>query len=140
MDDMESETENTTREAAPGFNRRVLFGGVAALIVIAAAGIFLFTRGDETEKNRQAAREEMQQLVETVGKLMILPDEEPIIATVADPSQLADQAFFRDANIGDKVLIYNQARKAVLYRPNGNLIVDIAPLSAPSPASPTPGK
>jgi hypothetical protein len=61
---------------------------------------------------------------------MLLPTEElPIVATVADPEKLKGQAFFVNATKGDKVLIYNTAKKAILYSPTENKIVDVAPLS-----------
>jgi len=110
-----------------------------ALGILLAAGLlyyFVFTPADPQAE----ARKEAQRIVAAVGKLMVLPaGEEPIIATVADPSQLAGQPFFANARVGDKVLIFNAARKAILYNEDENRIVDVAPLS-PGQPSPTPKK
>jgi hypothetical protein len=84
-------------------------------------------------KNNDA---EIQQLVETVGKLLVLPTgEQPTVATVTDPGKLASQPFFANAKTGDKVLIYSTAKKAVLFRPSENKIVEVGPVSVGSDAS-----
>ena len=75
-------------------------------------------------------KEENQQILTAVGKLINLPaDEQPTIATVTDLTKLQGQPFFQDAQIGDKVLIYENAKKAILYRPSTNKIIEVAPLS-----------
>jgi hypothetical protein len=69
-------------------------------------------------------------LIEEVGKLIILPDnEQPTVATVTDLEKLRGQPFFTNAQVGDTVLIYSLAKKAILYRPNENKIIELAPLN-----------
>jgi hypothetical protein len=76
-----------------------------------------------------------KQLVDEVGKLMVLPsNEQPTIATVSDITKLADQPFFANAQNGDKVLIYSQAKQAILYRESINKIVQVAPVNLGSGA------
>lgn len=71
------------------------------------------------------AQSETQQLVNEVGKLVQLPQgETPTIATVNNATKLQNQAFFKDAQNGDKVLIYSKSGKAVLYRPSTNKIIE----------------
>jgi hypothetical protein len=73
---------------------------------------------------KTAGQNETQQVVGKVGKLVSLPGgETPTLATVNDASKLKSQVFFADAQNGDKVLIYNHAGKAVLYRPSTNKVV-----------------
>jgi hypothetical protein len=81
--------------------------------------------------NPQAvAQAEQTELVTKVGKITVLPaGETPTIATVSDISKLKDQAFFVNAQNGDKVLIYTKAKKAYLYRPSTNKIINIAPVN-----------
>jgi hypothetical protein len=81
---------------------------------------------DDTVKQ---ARREGERLVAAVGKLMVLPDEEPIIVTVTNPEEFDGQPYFTEAMVGDRILIYNVARKAILFRVQEQRIVDIAPLS-----------
>ena len=74
-----------------------------------------------------AAEEETKALIEKVGKLIALPtDESPTIATVSDKAKLQDQAFFAKAENADKVLIYTNQKKAILYRPSLHKIIDFS--------------
>src|SRR4030042_292294 len=77
-------------------------------------------------KLQQFVQDDQKSLVATVGKLMKLPAEDPTIAQVSDATKLKDQPFFAGAQNGDQVLIYTNARKAILYRPSTNQIIDVA--------------
>lgn len=92
------------------------------------------------------AEQENARLVDSVRRLMVLPDEQPTVATVTDPEQLKSQPFFLKAKKGDKVLIFTAARKAILYDPAEDRIIDAAPLnvdpeaaSGPQPATTAAG-
>ncbi|MDO8560360.1 MAG: hypothetical protein Q7S23_05015 [bacterium] len=85
---------------------------------------------DVRQNPGKAAREETVSLLQRVGKLIVLPEgEEPTVATVNDPERLKVQPFFAKAKQGDKVLIYTNAKKAILYDPVANIIVEVAPVS-----------
>lgn len=87
----------------------------------------------------KVAQEEVNKLVAQVSKLIILPEGEvPTVATVADPARLKDQAFFAKAKTGDKVLVYTNAKKAILYNPESNKIVEVAPINIGTTTTPTP--
>lgn len=84
----------------------------------------------QSQADTQAqVQEENAKLVERVGRLMTLPDEQPTIATVTDPTKLPNEPFFLQAKTGDKVLIYTAAKKAVLYDPVADKILEVAPLT-----------
>jgi hypothetical protein len=78
---------------------------------------------------------ENKRLVAEVSKFIVLPDEEPTIATVSDVDKLKDQPFFQKAKNGDKVLIYSSAKKAYLYDPNLKKILDVANFNVSSPSA-----
>ncbi len=79
--------------------------------------------------------EDIRALLERVGQLIVLPtDEEPTVATVTDPDVLKGEAFFVNANKGDKVIIYVKAKRAILYDPVQHKIVEVAPFNM----NPTP--
>ena len=106
---------------------------VLVVVVIGAGSLayYFYNNYQDLKANPQkVAQQETKDLVAAVSKLMILPEgEDPTIATVADPEKLKDQAFFAKAQKGDKVLIYANAKKAVLYNPESNKIVEVAPLN-----------
>lgn len=120
---------------------------------IAAAGYFAYQYYSLRQNPTIAAQEEVKNLVSQVGKLIDLPNEQPTIATVVDAEALRSQAFFAKAEKGDKVLIYPNAKKAYLYSPALNKIIEVGPVvigsgatQAPAPTpveitpSPTPKK
>ncbi len=105
---------------------------LVVLFALAALSAIYFYRQYSILKQdpNRVALEEVVELTEKVGKLMVLPNnEQPTIATVTDPEKLKDQAFFANASTGDKVLIYTNAKKAILYSEANNKIVEVAPLT-----------
>jgi len=70
-------------------------------------------------------------LIADVGKDVQLPvGETPTIATITDLAPLAGQAFFKDAHVGDKVLIFSTSKEAVLYRPSTKKVIVVAPINS----------
>ncbi len=113
------------------------------LVLLLAVTSFYFYKKSKvqtTAASEAASQAEVMKLVDEVGKLILLPvGETPTIATVTDPSALKDQAFFVQAQTGDKVLIYSNAKKAILYRPDINKIIEVAPVNIkPTQATSTP--
>ena len=69
---------------------------------------------------------EIDLLLAELGKLIALPtDEKPTVATITDVDKLKEQVFFRNAQNGDKVIIYTSARRAILYRPSDKKIIEV---------------
>jgi len=77
-----------------------------------------------------AALAQAQQLVDEVGKLIALPeDETPTVATVVDKDKLQEQTFFAKAENGDKILIYPNAKKVYIYRESVKKIIEVGTLN-----------
>ncbi len=75
------------------------------------------------------AKEDRAELVKKISRHMVLPaNEEPTVAIINDPEQLKDQPFFANAKKGDRILIYSIAKRAILYDPEIDRILDITPL------------
>jgi hypothetical protein len=126
-------------------NKYVLAAVVLIFIAVGVSAVYFYWRlSGNTQPNPSA---EVKRVVAQVGRLMVLPQgEDPTLATVVDPDKLKSQPFFANAQKGDRVLIYTGAKKAILYNPTLNKIVEVAPITignppaaaAPSPAPTTP--
>lgn len=131
------------------FKRHQLLIVILLVLVLLVGGIAFYyynqyQASQSLLKNPNIAVEKQtKQLVDEVGKLIVLPkDEQPTVATVTDASKLKDQPFFKNARNGDKVLIYVNAKKAILYDPSKKVIVEVAPVNLSqqqAPTSPTGG-
>ena len=132
----------------------IVLAAVVFLGAIGTAGYFYIQNKKISQNPDAAAQAETAKLVATVGKLISLPtDETPSVATVTDKTKLADQPFFSKSENGDKVLIYTNAKKAILFRPSTDKIIEVMPISfsdtgataptttpTPAPAAETPKK
>ena len=122
----------------PGGQRRSMSWALKLLllffvlfILTAGIAVYFFTKYKAVTANPSAAAaSETQELVEKVGRLIVLPEgEQPTIATVTDPEALKNQPFFARAKMGDQVLLYTGARKVILYDPVADKIVEVAGLN-----------
>ena len=110
---------------------------VALILIMVGGGYFGYHKYDQVNQEKQrladpqeAARQETQRVKDQVAKLIDVPQgEDPTIASVVDASKLSNQAFFKNAQNNDKVLMYSQAKKAILYRPSTNKIIEVAPIN-----------
>jgi hypothetical protein len=69
---------------------------------------------------------ENKKILKQISAKIVLPDEVPTFATVADKAKLEDQPFFKNSENGDKVLIFTNSGRVVLYRPSIKKIIDIS--------------
>ena len=103
------------------------------IIILALFSIFMFLQYREAKAKLNpsvAVAKQTTDLVSKVGKLIILPNgETPTIATVKEAAKLKSQAFFADAKDGDEVLVYNKEKRAILYRPSTNQLVNVSSVS-----------
>jgi hypothetical protein len=95
-----------------------------------AGGLYYFYSKSKEATVVKNPKSDLEKTISQVGRLMVLPtDETPTMATVSDPEKLKDQPFFANAKTGDKVLIYSNARKAILYSPTQDKIIEVAPVN-----------
>lgn len=103
------------------------------LVALCVAGYFYY---QYRQSPKVQSAEEIKNLKEEIGKIFELPmDEEPTLATVTDREKLAEQPFFQKAENGDKVLIYSNSGRAVLYRPSQKKIIDVTAVNIAKPES-----
>ena len=113
---------------------------VVGTVIGIGAGIYYYTRYQKTVRELQVTQQNPQDVVkfyvEKVSKLIDLPqDEDPQIATVTDLQRLKNQPFFAKAKVGDRVLLYTKNKKAILYDPLANKVMEVGPLILPTDAS-----
>lgn len=106
--------------------------GITAFTIIsglAFAAFYFYQKYKKAAMNSDtAARTEIQDITGAISKFMELPDETPTLATITDQEKLKDYSFFAKAQNGDKVLIFAQSQKAILYRPESRKIIEVVSL------------
>lgn len=115
---------------------------IIAIIAVAFMPSYYFYHKSQQAEARindpnTANKQVIDEVVKKVSNHVLLPtDEQPTLATVSDATKVKGQPFFRNASNGDKVLVFTQARKAYLYRPSTDLVIEVAPLNVDSTPSP----
>lgn len=97
---------------------------VVIFLGLTAAAGYLWWQYKKSTPSAQTAlvADEVSIIVEKIKNQVDLPQENPVLAIITDPT--TDQSLFSDALPGDKVLIYIQAKKAILYRPSSDQVVE----------------
>lgn len=101
------------------------------VVILGIAAFYFYNQYQNIKKNPNAvAQQETDALVGQISKLIDLPkDETPTVATVLDKEKLKDQPFFNNAQNGDKILIYTKAKKAIVFRPKDNKLINVGPIA-----------
>lgn len=101
-----------------------------ALAGLAAAGFMWF----KLQTQPAAEKDELQTIIAEVEKHFLLPEgETPNLMTVENLNQVKDLPFFINAVVGDKVLIYPNNSKAVLWRPSTKKIIEASIINLTAP-------
>jgi|SRR3989344_2765668 len=107
---------------------------IGVVVLSSGTAIYFYSQysGLRQDPNKvKMSQEEVKKVVAQVGKLILLPEgETPTLATVTDTEKLKGQSFFANAKTGDKVLIYTNAQKAILYNPKLNKVIEVAPINS----------
>lgn len=111
---------------------------LVVLVVVAYFGYSYWTKQNNSpEAQAQKLQEQKNTILEKVGALVEVPNEEPVMFTVNDANLLkSQQAFFKDAENGDVLLVYQTNSKAIIYREKTNKIVNSGPVSFQQPNVP----
>lgn len=111
-------------------NKAKVFLAMVFLVALAATLVF-YNQARTIEQNPgKVNQEKINFLVGQASKIILLPQgETPTVATIANMAPLANNPFFAKAKVGDQVLFYPFARRAFIYRPGSNIIVEVASLN-----------
>jgi len=104
------------------------------LILIAlggsGAGIYYYYQYQTLLRQTNDPNSVVKDLLVKVGKLIDLPTgEQPTVATVTNPDLIKNQPFFTKAKKGDRVILYPNARLAILFDEQANKIVNFGTLN-----------
>jgi hypothetical protein len=115
-------------------------GGIL-LVALAGVCVYFFLQFRTVNMQLAASKDpkvDLQLTIARVRRHIMLPtNETPTLAIVSNVEALKSQAFFANAKNGDKVLVYTNAKKAYLYDPIADVIVEVGPIVI-TPPSPTP--
>lgn len=137
-----STTSSTKRKKQKGGFLRVLFYFVLLMLFVGAIAwgtwsytLYLDTKKQLTKLNslegqQEIAQQEIQKVLDQLDDHIILPaDEEPLVATIVDAAALAaEQSFYEGASDGDRIVIYPEAQKAILFSTEKDIIVNVGPV------------
>jgi hypothetical protein len=122
-----------------GSKRRRSWGLLIALIVTsviaigssATAVVFIVKYNNLKKDPNLTAQNTKQTIVDNVSKLYDVPQEEPTLAKVSEAEKLKkEQDFFKNAQNGDYILVYPNAKIGILYRESTNKIINIGPVQS----------
>ncbi len=126
---------------------RLVAGRIKIILLLIFIGALVWFAFDYVDAKRQVAllsnpqaqqeayQKEIEGVMERVSKLIILPAGIPRLATIKDAKALAaQQPFFKNAENGDKILIYKD--RAIIFNPTKNILVNVGPVYAQSGEQP----
>lgn len=100
---------------------------VVVCILAIAASVYFFMKYQETQ-NTEASNN--AKIVEKVATTVQLPNETPVLVTVADKTKLANKQLASKVENDDVMLIFAKERRLVIYRPSVDKVADILTFSA----------
>lgn len=114
----------------------ILMFVIAQLLLIAIVGggylgYQKFLVKNETEKTNESKSpdDEKKSILDTLAKFIELPSDEPVIMTISDIEKLKDNPFFANAKNEDKVIVFKDSKRAMLFRPSTNKLVEMQTVS-----------
>jgi len=109
-----------------------IFVGILAAIVI-VAGLFGYLMGHGAQKQsyeNTTSQAQPTTLLAEIDKVYKLPTtEHPTVVTIKDEDKLKDQQFFKDAKNGDQLVMYSNAKLALIYRQAEHKLVNVGPIN-----------
>ena len=138
MTETDTELTNDSKSTSASLKRgsktaTLILAGL--IVLLGATSIYLYTQNRDVKKKNDALtkkdpQKEIDSITQKVKKLIELPSKEkPTLATVTDNKKLAEQPFFKNAENGDKILIFAESKKAIIYRPSENKIINVGPIA-----------
>jgi cytoskeletal protein RodZ len=95
---------------------------IAGVAIIIVAAVLLWpSHVSQKEKDETKSKD----VISRVSDLFVTPSETPLVVAIEDKEQIADnKEFFKNAVVGDYLVVYRKAGMAVIYRENVDKIVN----------------
>lgn len=102
------------------------------LVIIALVCTYTLVMGliykNQMGTKKKAQAKEEQQTIDKIAQLLRLPNENPIVTTVYNEKDFENNNLFRTVKKGDKILLYINAKQAIIYRPSTNQVIEVLPV------------
>lgn len=143
---MNEETTKKTTKKAQSTPYRVYAIYLVVLLVLVAAGYFGWMKYNQVYNSPEAVtaaqvaevEEEKKEIMNDISKFMLLPEGDPVLFKVSNKDQMrAQQAFFKDTENDDVLLVFQESGKAIIYRPSSKTIINVGPVNFDNNAAPT---
>lgn len=105
--------------------RKILIKLIVILLLLgamAACALLFYKYREAVDTNPKNIE---QKTIEEVGKIVEVPNEKPSVVTVLDASKLSNVELASRAQDGDRLLVYAENRRVIMYRPSNGKIIDI---------------
>lgn len=109
---------------------------ILIILVIALLGFAIFNKfyNQKGSDAKQLSDKEITSLVKKVSKLINVPDEKPVIATIIKAEELiAEQKFYAGSKDGDYLIVFPTAQKAIIYREKEDRLINVGPIIIDQP-------
>ncbi len=110
------------------------------IIVVVLLGFAIFNKFYPSAKTAegQLSEKQIKSLVAKVSKLINVPEETPVIATIINAEQLiSEQKFYVGSKDGDYLMVFPTAQKAIIYRESENKLINVGPIIVDQAAAST---
>jgi hypothetical protein len=132
---MQEETvKKNTKKSQQGGQYRMYVTALVALLVVVGGGYYGWMRYQayraSPEVQTAKAEAEKKDILDAISKFMLLPEGDPVLFKVSNRDQMrAQQAFFKDTENDDVLLVFQQSGKAIIYRPSSKTIINVGPVN-----------
>lgn len=115
--------EEGQRRRSGNFGRKLVI--ILLLLLFVTLGVcgLLFVKYKQAVETKTLS--ERQQILQKIEAVIVLPDEQPDLSTVLDTSKLTNATLQKRAQDGDKLLVYDKAKRLIIYRPSVGKVVDM---------------
>ncbi len=117
------------------FVRRFFVWFLLVALALWSYGFYELGRYVVYQENPELAGQQLAtDTLNKVGQLIQLPaDETPTMATIKNAASIKQtQPFLADAEDGDILIVYSNAKIAILYRPSENKLIAVGPVTSVS--------